>query len=47
MAIPNITAALSLSAVTAKDTTYYLNHLEKREEMPIPFIEDLKTCLMH
>lgn len=40
MAIPNIIAVLLLSGVVAKDTKYYLNHLDERDETPIPVIED-------
>ncbi|MEG0989159.1 MAG: alanine/glycine:cation symporter family protein [Clostridium sp.] len=42
MAIPNIIAVLLLSGVVAKDTKYYLNHLDEKDETPIPFVEDLK-----
>lgn len=40
MAIPNIIAVLLLSGVVAKDTKYYLHHLDERDETPIPVIED-------
>lgn len=38
MAIPNIIAVLLLSGVVAKDTKYYLNHLDERDETPIPVL---------
>jgi AGCS family alanine or glycine:cation symporter len=39
MAIPNLVAVLLLSGVVAKDTKYYLNHLDERDETPIPVID--------
>lgn len=39
MAIPNLVAVLLLSGVVAKDTKYYLSHLEERDETPIPVID--------
>lgn len=39
MAIPNLVAVLLLSGVVAKDTKYYLNHLDERDETPIPIID--------
>lgn len=40
MAIPNIIAVLLLSNVVAKDTKYYLSHLDEKDETPIPVISD-------
>ncbi|MSS11109.1 MULTISPECIES: sodium:alanine symporter family protein [Clostridia] len=39
MAIPNLVAVLLLSGVVAKDTKYYLNHLDERDETPIPVVD--------
>jgi AGCS family alanine or glycine:cation symporter len=39
MAIPNLVAVLLLSGVVAKDTKYYLSHLDERDETPIPVID--------
>ena len=39
MAIPNLVAVLLLSGVVAKDTRYYLSHLDERDETPIPVID--------
>lgn len=39
MAIPNLIAVLLLSGVVAKDTRYYLNHLDERDETPIPVVD--------
>lgn len=39
MAIPNIIAVLLLSGVIAKDTKYYLAHLDEKDETPIPVIK--------
>ncbi|MBE7719840.1 alanine/glycine:cation symporter family protein [Lacrimispora indolis] len=39
MAIPNLVAVLLLSGVVAKDTRYYLNHLDERDETPIPVVD--------
>ena len=38
MAIPNIIAVLLLSGTVAKDTKYYLKHLDEKDETPIPVI---------
>lgn len=43
MAIPNIIAVLLLSGVVAKDTKYYLNHLDEKDETPIPYVDDLAS----
>lgn len=40
MAIPNIVAVLLLSGVVAKDTKYYLNHLDEKDDTPIPVVDD-------
>ncbi len=39
MAIPNLVAVLMLSNVMAKDTKYYLAHLDERDETEIPVID--------
>lgn len=39
MAFPNLVAVLLLSGVVAKDTKYYLNHLDERDETPIPVVD--------
>ncbi|CUX48384.1 Amino-acid carrier protein AlsT [Clostridium sp. C105KSO15] len=39
MAIPNLVAVLLLSGVVAKETKYYLNHLDERDETPIPVVD--------
>ncbi|RGY97821.1 alanine/glycine:cation symporter family protein [Clostridium sp. AM58-1XD] len=38
MAIPNIIAVLLLSGVVARDTKHYLNHLDEKDDTPIPVI---------
>lgn len=43
MAIPNLIAVLLLSDVIVKDTKYYLNHLDQRDETPIPLVDDLPS----
>ncbi len=40
MAIPNLIAVLLLSNVVVKETRHYLNHLDERDETPIPVIRD-------
>ena len=40
MAIPNLVAVLLLSGVVARDTKYYLKHLDETDETVIPVIED-------
>lgn len=39
MAIPNLIAVLLLSNVVVKETKHYLNHLDERDETPIPTIK--------
>lgn len=39
MAIPNLIAVLLLSNVIVKDTRHYLNHLDQRDETPIPYVD--------
>lgn len=39
MAVPNLIAVLLLSGVIAKDTKYYLAHLDERDETPIPVVD--------
>lgn len=39
MAIPNLIAVLLLSNVVAQETKHYLNHLDERDETPIPTIK--------
>lgn len=39
MAIPNIVAVLALSGVVARDTKYYLAHLDEKDETEIPVID--------
>lgn len=36
MAVPNLLAVLMLSGTIAKDTRYYLRHLDERDNSPIP-----------
>lgn len=36
MAVPNLLAVLMLSGTIAKDTQYYLRHLDERDNSPIP-----------
>ena len=36
MAIPNLLAILLLSGTIAKDTKYYLKHLDEKDRTPIP-----------
>ncbi len=40
MAIPNLIAVLLLSNVVVRETKHYLNHLDERDETPIPVIQD-------
>ena len=40
MAIPNLIAVLLLSNVVVKETRHYLNHLDERDETPVPVIRD-------
>ena len=39
MAIPNLIAVLLLSGVTARETNYYLNHLEETDRTEIPLVD--------
>ena len=39
MAIPNLIAVLLLSGVTARETNYYLNHLEETYRTEIPLVD--------
>lgn len=39
MAIPNLIAVLLLSGVIAKDTKYYLKHLDEKDQTEIPIVE--------
>ncbi|MGN0612679.1 MAG: alanine:cation symporter family protein, partial [Porcipelethomonas sp.] len=39
MAIPNITAVLLLSGETARDTKYYLKHLDEYDKTEIPIVD--------
>ena len=39
MAIPNLIAVLLLSGVTARETNYYLNHLEETGRTEIPLVD--------
>lgn len=39
MAIPNIIAVLALSGSIAKDTKYYLTHLDEKDETEIPVMD--------
>ena len=39
MAIPNLVAVLLLSGTVAKDTKYYLAHLDEKDETEIPVID--------
>ena len=39
MAIPNLVAVLLLSGTVAKDTKYYLAHLDEKDETVIPVID--------
>ena len=39
MAIPNLIAVLLLSGVIAKDTKYYLAHLDEKDQTEIPIVE--------
>ncbi len=39
MAIPNLIAVLLLSNVVVRETKHYLNHLDERDETPIPTVK--------
>ena len=40
MAVPNLIAVLLLSGVIARDTRYYLAHLDEKDKTPIPLVSD-------